>query len=171
MFYRFGYQCFNSLVGDQPWTNWQSLLLFYRDFAHFPATFGQFSPDFVAIRVFFRNTLAASWMVEKFRKGLFQPQKLAYSKRNDYICSQKTRIKMKTFAIILLVLGGGYLLFLIFGVILCMTASPEEKKRLRREYKKQMQERQLRKYKRWLNRRLFWSDFFHSKDCGPGITD
>lgn len=75
---------------------------------------------------------------------------------------------MKTFAIILLVLGIGYVLFLVFGVILCMTSSPEEKKRLRREYKKQMEERQLRKYKRWSNWNYFWRDPYRG---GPGITD
>lgn len=66
---------------------------------------------------------------------------------------------MKTFAIILLVLGIGYVLFLVFGVILCMTSSPEEKARLRREYKRKMKERQLRKYKRWSNRNYFWNEF------------
>ena len=66
---------------------------------------------------------------------------------------------MKTFAIILLVLGIGYVLFLVFGVILCLTSSPEEKVRLRREYKRKMKERQLRKYKRWSNRHYFWNEF------------
>lgn len=66
---------------------------------------------------------------------------------------------MKTFAIILLVLGIGYVLFLVFGVILCLTSSPEEKARLRREYKRKMKERQLRKYKRWSNRNYFWNEF------------
>ena len=78
---------------------------------------------------------------------------------------------MKTFAIILLVLGIGYVLFLVFGVILCMTSSPEEKAQIRRNHKKKMQERQLRRYNRQLNRKIFWYDFLHSKECGPGITD
>lgn len=81
---------------------------------------------------------------------------------------RKTRIKMKTFAIILLVLGIGYVLFLVFGVILCLTSSPEEKARLRREYKRKMKERQLRKYKRGSNRNYFWRDPYRG---GPGITD
>ncbi len=78
---------------------------------------------------------------------------------------------MKTFAIILLVLGIGYILFLVFGVILCMTSSPEEQTQIRRNHKKKMRERQLRRYNRQLNRKIFWYDFFHSKECGPGITD
>lgn len=75
---------------------------------------------------------------------------------------------MKTFAIILLVLGIGYVLFLVFGVILCMTSSPEEKARLRREYKRKMKEREFRRYRRKLNRHCFWYDFYHDS---RGPTD
>ena len=70
---------------------------------------------------------------------------------------------MKTFAIILLVLGIGYVLFLVFGVILCMTSSPEEQAQIRRNHKKKMQERQLRRYKRWSNRNYFWKGFENSR--------
>lgn len=75
---------------------------------------------------------------------------------------------MKTFAIILLVLGIGYVLFLVFGVILCMTSSPEEQAQIRRNHKKKMQERQLRRYRRKLNWHCFWYDFYHDS---RGPTD
>lgn len=74
---------------------------------------------------------------------------------------------MKTFAIILLVLGIGYVLFLVFGVILCMTSSPEEQAQIRRNHKKKMQERQLRRYKRWSNWHSFWVEFFDDSGGGP----
>ena len=74
---------------------------------------------------------------------------------------------MKTLGIIILVVLIGYVLFLIFGVILCMTSSPEEKARLRREYKRKMKERQLRKYKRWSNRNYFWRGFHNVR----GLTE
>ena len=66
---------------------------------------------------------------------------------------------METFNIILLVVSIGYILFLIFGVILCLTSSPEEKARLRREYKRKMKEREFRRYVRWSNRNYFWNEF------------
>ncbi len=61
---------------------------------------------------------------------------------------------MKTLGIIILVVLIGYVLFLIFGVILCLTSSPEEQERLRRNLHEKQEARRLKRElkRKWYER-------------------
>ena len=61
---------------------------------------------------------------------------------------------MKTLGIIILVVLIGYVLFLIFGVILCLTSSPEEQARLRRNLHEKQEARRLKRElkRKWYER-------------------